>query len=44
MNMDFDVNKVFQDRLAESMGLDKYQSTMIYLNRARLERRPLQVY
>lgn len=25
MNMDFDVNKVFQDRLAESMGLDKYQ-------------------
>lgn len=25
MDMNFDVNKVFQDRLAESMGLDKYQ-------------------
>ncbi len=24
MDMNFDVNKVFQDRLAESMGLDKY--------------------
>ncbi len=25
MNTNFDVNKVFQDRLATSMGLDKYQ-------------------
>ena len=25
MDMDFDVNKVFQERLASSMGLDKYQ-------------------
>lgn len=25
MDMDFDVNRVFQDRLASSMGLDKYQ-------------------
>ena len=24
MNLDFDVKKVFQDRLASSMGLDKY--------------------
>ena len=28
MDMHFDVNKVFQDRLAESMGLDKYQYVM----------------
>jgi hypothetical protein len=28
MDMNFDVNKVFQDRLAESMGLDKYQYIM----------------
>ncbi len=25
MNMDFDINKIFQDNLASSMGLDKYQ-------------------
>ena len=25
MDMNFDVNKVFQERLASSMGLDKYQ-------------------
>ena len=25
MNMDFNVNKVFQDRLASSLGLDRYQ-------------------
>lgn len=28
MDMNFDVNKVFQDKLAESMGLDKYQYIM----------------
>lgn len=28
MNIDFDVNKVFQERLAASMGLDKYQFIM----------------
>lgn len=28
MDMNFDVNKVFQDRLAVSMGLDKYQYIM----------------
>ena len=28
MNINFDVNKVFQDRLAASMGLDKYQYIM----------------
>lgn len=28
MNMDFDVNKLFQDRLASSIGLDKYQYIM----------------
>lgn len=28
MDMNFDVNKVFQNRLAESMGLDKYQYIM----------------
>ena len=28
MDMNFDVTKVFQDRLAESMGLDKYQYIM----------------
>lgn len=28
MNTDFDVNKVFQERLASSMGLDKYQFIM----------------
>ena len=28
MDIHFDVNKVFQDRLAESMGLDKYQYVM----------------
>lgn len=32
MNMNFDVNKVFQDRLAESMGLDKYQYIMDRIN------------
>ena len=26
MDMNFDVNKVFQNRLAESMGLDKYST------------------
>ena len=29
MNMNFDVNKIFQNRLASSMGLDKYQYIMI---------------
>lgn len=28
MNVNFDVNKVFQERLASSMGLDKYQYIM----------------
>lgn len=28
MDIDFDVNKVFQERLASSMGLDKYQFIM----------------
>ena len=28
MNIDFDVNKVFQERLASSMGLDKYKYIM----------------
>ena len=28
MNMNFDVNKIFQNRLASSMGLDKYQYIM----------------
>lgn len=28
MNMDFDVNKVFRDRLASSLGLDKYREIM----------------
>ncbi len=28
MNIDFNVNKVFQERLASSMGLDKYQYIM----------------
>jgi len=28
MDMNFDVNKVFQERLASSMGLDKYQYIM----------------
>ena len=28
MDMNFDVNKVFQDRLASSMGLDKYRFIM----------------
>lgn len=28
MDMNFDVNKVFQERLASSMGLDKYQFIM----------------
>lgn len=28
MDTNFDVNKVFQDRLATSMGLDKYQYIM----------------
>ena len=28
MDIHFDVNKVFQDKLAESMGLDKYQYIM----------------
>ena len=28
MNMDFDVNKVFQDRLVKSIGLDKYHYIM----------------
>ena len=28
MDINFDVNKVFQERLAASMGLDKYQFIM----------------
>ena len=28
MNMNFDVNQVFQNRLAASLGLDKYQYIM----------------
>ena len=28
MNMNFDVNKIFQNRLASSMELDKYQYIM----------------
>ena len=28
MNMNFNVNKIFQNRLASSMGLDKYQYIM----------------
>ena len=28
MDINFDVNKVFQERLASSMGLDKYQFIM----------------
>lgn len=30
MDIYFHVNKVFQERLASSMGLDKYQFTRIY--------------
>ncbi len=28
MDMNFDVSKVFQDRLASSMGLDRYKYIM----------------
>ncbi len=28
MDMSFDISKVFQERLASSMGLDKYQYIM----------------
>ena len=28
INLDFDVNKIFQERLASSIGLDKYQLIM----------------
>ena len=33
MDMKFDVNKVFQERLASSMGLDKYQFIMEHVNK-----------
>ena len=36
MKMDFDVNKIFQSRLASSMGLDKYQYIMEKINKTDL--------
>ena len=33
MDMNFDVNKVFQERLASSMGLDKYLFIMEQVNK-----------
>lgn len=33
MDMKFDVNKIFQERLASSMGLDKYQFIMEQVNK-----------
>ena len=33
MDINFDVNKVFQERLAASMGLDKYQFIMEQLKK-----------
>ena len=33
MDIDFDVNKVFQERLASSMGLDKYQYIMEHVQK-----------
>lgn len=36
MDMNFDVNKVFQDRLATSMGLDKYQYIMNQVNKTNI--------